>query len=231
MAVRVRANACAKYLLERIRLTKETETVLKCRDHNGLTLLHLAVDIRKCKDEQQLELVALLISQYPDALAMKSGEMFFDTISANSDNQAQEATANRVKSAAPYKYFVESREQDAVGKLHRSGYKSSGFHKPRGRYNGPQNGASVSGRTVQVKPQGSQSLIKPENPVAEKMDNLLKLSCMRHFGRNRRILTELLKSQASLKCINVNLWPIANITSRIKFTLTLTHERELLQGY
>lgn len=213
MAVRVGNNKCAEYLLERIRLNKETQSVLSCRDDSGLSILHLAVDFAKCSQDQ-VNFVSLLISHYPDALTMKSGEITYGSKAANSEpknpnqlnanrlgqyEQFQNTSSTRVKSsAAPYKYFIESKEQFLNSNHQQHEPKKDRTLARRAKKEGSRNGSlqsSGNSKSTQESLGGTQSSTKPGDNPAEKMDDLLKLSCMRYFGRDRRILTELLDSQ------------------------------------
>lgn len=206
-------NSCAEYLLERIRLTKETESVLGRSDHNGLTPLLLAVDFKNCKDEQ-VDFVKLLIGHYPDALKVNAGEMSYDRNTAGSEQrhqgrpkaarpgqvrQSQESRSRRVKSsAAPYKYFLESQELALHSNRPHPELKATKPPIRRSKGSGEQQGSfSAAGNrnSTQVGTQAKKKSKKVENPAAAQMADLLKLSCMRCFGRNRPKLTELLDSQ------------------------------------
>lgn len=203
IAVKSGNNKCARYFLERISLTGETKSVLGRRDCNGLTLLHLAVDFTRCTDAQ-VDFVRHLISYYPDALGMPSGSMVFGDTSGSPNtqdvsrssfhhsrqvDQSQDRTPRMKENLAAYKYFLESREQ--VNNSKSKSQNAQPFSRRRGGLQASkrlQNGD----RTVL---QASKKLTGGDNCAAEKMADLLKLSCMRHFGRDRAKLTQLLDSK------------------------------------
>ncbi|KAM0265159.1 hypothetical protein ACHAQJ_000312 [Trichoderma viride] len=193
MAIRGKNNLCAEYLIDRIRLTKETD-VLGCCDHTGLTLLHLAVDFEKCTEEQ-VKFVEFLVKRYPKALKMKSGEMSYND---NVDRPGPEKgyrNAGRavVKSnAAPYKYFLESKEQTENSNI--SLEKDINMSRSvRLQYGGLS--TTGSGGLMQATTRARTSANVSKSNAAEKMADLLKLSCMRQFGRDRSTLRELLDTQ------------------------------------
>ncbi|KAH6624421.1 hypothetical protein B0J18DRAFT_409874 [Chaetomium sp. MPI-SDFR-AT-0129] len=296
IAIREGNNACADYLLSRIQLTNDTDSVLGLYDHNGLTALHLALDFDKCHDQSQVEFVRRLIAHYPPALAMNSGEMSYDGMAqapplsspavgstagggfgtfvssvpgldqnhtpqnrnrglgggrlsrdrsqhleASSPAAAAAAAAVAVPlsggvrrgpkvSAAPYRYFLESKERALFTQRPEARPQA---RKPRGQGGGSMNsgrsGMSGSGGVggvqraslsmaagrgfafVQTSVVTKNKLPKASSKVATQMANLLKLSCMRHCGRDRAKLKELLDFK---KQIHLDLNSRTRVTAR-----------------
>jgi Ankyrin repeats (3 copies) len=107
----IKKNSCARYLLQRMHLTGEQESLLSHPGQNGLTPLHVAVDYKKCSEER-VELVKYIIEIYPRALSLRSVD---PQVMAEYDEASSTSTraSSRVKdSQSPYKHFLESKENN-----------------------------------------------------------------------------------------------------------------------
>lgn len=179
IAIRRRKDDYASYLLDRMYYTDGHQHILRHKGQSGLTPLHLAVDSAQ-SSSGRLELVKKIMDLYPDALAMESGAL---------PHEPEERMVNggtvRKENLTPYKYFVESKAATTNNNLNRSVIQPASMRGNRQR------------RPPLRKMVDAQSNAQPSKDVKdqsaiEDMDKLLRLGCMRYFGRNRELITRLL---------------------------------------
>lgn len=170
MAIRDKKYTFARYLLERMYITEEQESILCHYGEDILTPLHRAVEYKECSDER-VELVKHIISIYPKALILPSG-ISSPNMQAPEDQDGgpqfplsqNETRVVSKEGLTPYKYFVELEE----------GMNSS--------------------REVNSMLLDSETIL-----AASKMKEHLRLSCMRHHGQDRALITKLLSTPVSQK--------------------------------
>lgn len=182
---------CAEYLFDKMRnglAAEKMKPLLYHRDASErLTPLLLAIRFKQCS-QRQIDLVQMLIDQEPGALEVPSDDMrgsvkqmgrgFSEHHAPNHDSQR--ITGERsgklplhVKgNLTPYKYFLESRQNanSAPSLTRRRGAQSKAV---------------------------AQVHVAGDKKEADRLADLLKLSCMRHFGRDREKLRNLLDFKVS----------------------------------
>ncbi|KAI1420270.1 hypothetical protein F5Y12DRAFT_791763, partial [Xylaria sp. FL1777] len=163
---------CAQYLAQRMHLTNETESLMSTYDRDGLTPLHLATHYSRCTDKQ-VDLVKTLIDCYYKALDMSSGYMTTGASSNPGNHQMK-------LGLTPYKYFIESREQATNSAVSREQTMNNSLTS---RSRGGQRTRSAN---------NTKPLVPVSESAVKKMNTLLRLSCMRYYGRDRGKFSELL---------------------------------------
>lgn len=193
-AIQLKKTRYALYLVQRVRVNGAAKTVLGHQGHDGLTPLHLAVSFKYLTPNQH-ELVKELIEAYPDALI--SGTQFQEEAESpkpgkpgtrpNQSHNSAEISRMKVSSSSPYQHFRYTREQ------------------PGPQQNSQTDTTAWLARRRQKTRPATKSMAGELKEVAEAIESLLKLSCMRYFGHRREVIKELLP---------------ANVVSN---TFTITH--------
>jgi hypothetical protein len=186
IAIKGRNTNLAHYLLQRIKHDRSVDLLLQHKNQDGLTPLHVAVDYANC-DGDQIKLVHELIELYPPALKIETEKRSRDLMQQDdfgvsapplpnsyTADELRRIEGGRVKGGlSPYRYFLDTRNQHQNSRLIADQPPARG--SPTFFFEAPQPGH-----------------LEAVEKAAVNMENLLRLSCMRHFGRNRRILTKLL---------------------------------------
>ncbi|KAH8199094.1 hypothetical protein TruAng_006730 [Truncatella angustata] len=197
-AIKKKKNDYAHYLLAKIEHGGAVDKILSHFGQDGLTPLHLAVDFSRCYQDQ-VELVEKLIDLYPKALTLKSGPYFQNqqvSIAGTNKKYAQsnngrgdrDSVAELKENLSPYRYFMDTREREENCAL-----------EPPGRL-----------RKEQLR---SRTKIRGNAEDGRRIEELLRLSCMRHYGRDRTTITDLLP--LSLGQIHFDLNPRTEVSQEL----------------
>ncbi|KAL8306097.1 hypothetical protein RB600_008803 [Gaeumannomyces tritici] len=217
-AIKLRRTNYAKYLIERVKLNGAAKLVLSHHGQDKLTPLHVAVSSEFLTPNQH-ELVEELIEAYPDALV--SGTRFEEEVEAEppharkplhshySRRGIDKAFRRKGLSSSPFQHFLETRAREAVQA------------DPQNRARGALN------RRTRTKP-ATKANAGELKDVAEAVESLLKLSCMRYFGDRREIIKELLPSNVGQ--IHFDLNPRREVSKDLLEALAgITHFEDTLQ--
>jgi hypothetical protein len=172
LAIRHKQEGYAKYLLDRIALTGDEKTVIGHFGSEGLTPLHIAVDSQQCSDAR-IDLATRIIDKYPRALSVPSATM---------QTAAQEGKKTTARLPARTG-TLQSQSEGGRIKEALTPYKYF-LETAKG---GPS-------KHLRRK-YGQQTANDPMKAV--EMRDLLRLSCMRHHGQDRALITKLLDTQVS----------------------------------
>jgi ankyrin repeat protein len=173
----------AEVLLDRIIFDKSANIILKHKGHDGLTPLHLAVDYERCS-LSHANLVPKLIDAYPDALKIESRGSEIKKWDKEQDSErttGAKMELPRVKSSlTPFRYFLATRSQACPENIP----SQLGLRGKRTRRVGRLNPGSTLKAGVRLDAEVEDA--------ANKIEESLRLNCMRYFGQDREVITQLL---------------------------------------
>ncbi|OTA62828.1 subtilisin-like protein [Hypoxylon sp. EC38] len=186
-AIKMKKDNYINYLLEQIKAANAVDAILGHYNQDGFTPLHLAVDFKLCYGKQ-LDIVKKLVNLYPESLTM-------------SRSDSQTSTAKNPKRHLHARNRNNQNEGAAVeikGSL--SPYRH--FLQTR-RKKGDAKSTTARGSTRH----------HGDLQIGEQIEEFLKLSCMRSYGKNRAVLTEIFPR--SLGQIHFDLNPRTEVSQKL----------------